>query len=64
MIPGVHTFILKLWIEPNGADEAGGEWRGEIAQVTSDQVLYFRGIEGITPTVRRMLARVPGAGPG
>jgi hypothetical protein len=63
MTPGVHTFILKLWVEPNAADEAGGEWRGEIAQVSSNQVLYFRGIERIAPTVQRMLADVLGTRP-
>ena len=50
-----NLFVLRLWQEP--LDEQRSEWRGEIKNVSSGEVRYFRTWEEIASLVPEMLYR-------
>ena len=47
-----HVFVLRLWFEPGG--DGGGEWRGEIRDVTTRARVAFRHLEGLAAAVREL----------
>jgi hypothetical protein len=50
-----HTVILRLWSEAPGTAGGPEEWRGEAVHVPSGNVLYFRTLEAMLPTVQKLL---------
>jgi hypothetical protein len=53
--PGAITLVVRLWFEGSEADPGAGEWRGEVKQVPSGRVFYFRGLEGLVERVREVV---------
>ncbi len=54
-LPLTSLFVLRLWQEP--LDEQRSEWRGEIKNISSGEVRYFRRWEEIATLVPEMLYR-------
>jgi hypothetical protein len=55
-----EAFVLRVWLEPFGDDVEGGEWRGELKRVRDGTSRYFRGMDGMTETLRELLGLEPG----
>ncbi|HET6229646.1 MAG TPA: hypothetical protein VFE05_06150 [Longimicrobiaceae bacterium] len=55
--PRPHTLIIRIWPEPREVAGQGGEWRGELREVASGSVRYFRGLDGLGPLVREIIER-------
>lgn len=53
--PGAVTLVVRLWFEGSDAEPAEGEWRGEVKQVPSGRVFYFRGLDGLVERVRAVI---------
>jgi hypothetical protein len=53
--PGAVTLVVRLWFEGSATDPAAGEWRGEVKQVPSGRVFYFRGLDGLVDRVRAVI---------
>ena len=53
--PGAVTLVVRLWFEGSEADPGAGEWRGEVKQVPSGRVFYFRGLDGLVERVRAVI---------
>ncbi len=51
--PPTVLFTLRLWQEP--LDDTRSEWRGEIKNLSTDEVRYFRTWEEIAFLVPKML---------
>ncbi len=49
-----HILVLRLWFEKRRDSEGGGEWRGEVRDVTSRSRASFRHLEGLTAAVREL----------
>ena len=54
--PDAITLVVRLWFEESAADPAASEWRGEVKQVPSGRILYFRGLDGLVERVREVIA--------
>jgi len=52
--PHPHTFILKLWLEDNGA---GRPWRGQLQLIPDGRICYFCDWN----TLARLLEALPSA---
>ena len=52
-----NIFTLRLWHEPLG--NAEGEWRGEVKNISTGEVRYFRTWEEIAALVPAMLCERP-----
>ena len=55
--PPTNIFTLRLWHEPLGQDS--GEWRGEVKNISTGEVRYFRTWEEIAELVPEMLCDRP-----
>ena len=53
--PPTDLFVLRLWQEPMGNDRS--EWRGEVKNLYTGEVRYFRRWEEIAVFVPEMLCR-------
>jgi len=53
--PTVFTFVVKLWHERATGEPEESEWRGELRDVTSGQIRYFRFIEGVVAAMRALM---------
>lgn len=53
--PGAVTLVVRLWFEGSETDPGTGEWRGEVKQVPSGRVFYFRGLDGLVDRVRAVI---------
>ena len=51
--PPTNIFTLRLWHEPLSKDK--GEWRGEVKNITTGEVRYFRKWDEIAVLVPEML---------
>jgi hypothetical protein len=51
--PSTNIFTLRLWHEPLSKDK--GEWRGEVKNIATGEVRYFRRWEEIAELVPDML---------
>lgn len=51
--PPTALFTLRLWREPLGRERS--EWRGEIKNLSTEEVRYFRTWEEISTLIPRML---------
>lgn len=49
-----HSFILRIWREPQGKD-GSGEWRGMLEHVASRQQFYVRDLDHIAELIRPFL---------
>jgi hypothetical protein len=43
-----HSFIVKIWLEDNGADAGQAEWQGCITHVTGGERRYFKNLNQIS----------------
>jgi hypothetical protein len=50
-----HSFVVRLWYEPGGADTSG-QWRGSVEHVPSGQRRYFIALGDLTEFVASKLA--------
>lgn len=50
----VHRFVVTLRWESGGVRVCESEWRGDIVNVMADDVVYFRGVDGLGPAWQRM----------
>lgn len=48
-----RSFVLRLWREELDADL--GEWRGQLCDVTTGEVRYFRDWPGLISSLEKML---------
>lgn len=53
-----HSFVLRLWLEHDGAVAAPGEWRGWLDHVQTGRRYYFRELTAIERIVADCLDRV------
>jgi hypothetical protein len=51
--PPVVLFKLRLWLEPPGEERS--EWRGELKNIATREVRYFRTWEELAWLVPKML---------
>lgn len=51
--PPTVLFTLRLWLE--SLDDQQSEWRGEVKNIATGEVRYFRRWEEIATLVQRML---------
>ncbi len=51
--PPTNIFTLRLWHEP--LSEGKGEWRGEVKNIATGEVRYFRKWDEIAVLVAEML---------
>jgi len=51
--PPTVVFTLRLWCEPLGNSQS--EWRGEIKNLSTEEVRYFRQWEELSMLIPRML---------
>ena len=51
----VHTFVVKVWLEPSELAESQGEWRGEVRHVLSGETRYFRTLQNVAPSMQELL---------
>jgi len=52
-LPPTVLFTLRIWHEPLG--DALSEWRGEIKNLSTEEIRYFRMWEEITVLIPQML---------
>lgn len=43
----IHSFIVRIWIEPREAKDAEAIWRGVIEDVEGDKPVYFDHLDKI-----------------
>jgi hypothetical protein len=55
--PPINIFTLRLWHEPLSTER--GEWRGEVKNIATGEVRYFRRWEEIALLVPEMLCDRP-----
>ena len=55
--PPTVILTLRLWHEPVGPDQ--GEWRGEIKNLSTGEIRYFRRWDEIATLARRMMGANP-----
>jgi hypothetical protein len=55
-----HLFTVRVWLEELGAGQR--EWRGEVRDVVSGEVRYFRDWPTLVALVQAMLPQPGGAG--
>lgn len=54
--PDKHTFIVRFWYEPGGADR--GQWRGMVVQVHSQQRRFFTSFAEMNEFMFHMMQNV------
>ena len=54
--PRSHLFTVRVWQEDVGKDQT--EWRGKVHLITTGNVRYFRGWEGLVPLLVTMLSEL------
>jgi hypothetical protein len=55
-----HLFTVRVWLEELGAGQT--EWRGEVRDVVSGEVRYFRDWPALVAVVQAMLPQQGGTG--
>lgn len=50
----VHTFVVRIWLEPSRAQKDHCEWRGEVKHVLTGDVAYFRPLEELVNTIKKL----------
>jgi hypothetical protein len=55
----MHLFTVRVWLEELGAGQT--EWRGEVRDVVSGEVRYFRDWPTLVTLVQAMLPQHGGA---
>ena len=45
---GTQSFVIKVWLEDTGEEEARATWRGHITHVPSGEKHYFKSPEEVT----------------
>jgi hypothetical protein len=55
-----HLFTVRVWLEELGAGQT--EWRGEVRDVVSGEVRYFRDWPTLVALVQAMLPKKGGTG--
>ena len=53
-----QTFIVRLWIEPDGGDNTVSQWRGVIENVQNGNRRYLRDLDQITAFIAPYLERM------
>jgi len=54
--PRSHLFTVRVWQETVDNDQT--EWRGKVHLITTRNVRYFRGWEGLGPLLVTMLSEL------
>ena len=44
---GIHSFIVRIWLEENAADNGKAVWRGSVTHVLSGRQRYIQGLDEI-----------------
>ena len=53
-----HTFIVRLWFEPNDIDNTAPQWRGVIENVQNSNRRYLRELNEITAFIEPYLKKM------
>lgn len=53
--PGVHSFIIKIWLEELSEETGQVEWHGHITHVPSGERVYLRELEDTLVFIRSCL---------
>jgi hypothetical protein len=54
-LKGMHTFVVRFWLEPSEIKESLPEWRGVIEHITSCQHRYIRDLDEISAFISPFL---------
>lgn len=50
----LNVLRVKIWLESTSSDPPEKEWRGEIQMLGSNEVAYFRTLEGFADGIRKL----------
>jgi len=50
-----RTFVVRLWIEAATAARETSEVRGEVRDAVTDEVRYFRKLDGLLESIRALV---------
>jgi hypothetical protein len=54
--PEIHSFIVKIWIEPADAVRRRREWHGQVSHVPDGASHAFRSLRGLTHYINSYLS--------
>jgi len=54
----MHSFVVRLWLEPREIDNATPVWRGVIEHVTSGKRQYMNNLEQIRAFIESYLPEI------
>ena len=57
-IPQSHTFVVKLWLEHREVEGLEAEWRGELRDVRTGGVRYFRDLGRLAELISMVFLQV------
>ena len=49
-----RSFVVRLWFESADDEAPGGEWRGQVREVSGGPTVYFRRVEGVVGALRKL----------
>ena len=52
----VRVFVVRLWLEPSDESGREPEWRGEVRNVMTGRIAYFRHQQAIVEAIRALCA--------
>jgi hypothetical protein len=52
----MHSFVVRLWLEPREIENAAPVWRGVIEHVTTGKRLYMNNLDQIKAFIASYLA--------
>jgi hypothetical protein len=54
---GVHSFVIRIWIEENAGKGRRATWRGHVTHVPGGERKYFEGLDAIPLFIASYLER-------
>jgi len=60
---GMHTFVVRLWLEPTESSDSLPEWRGVIEHISSNQHHYIKDLDEISAFIWPFLVSMNLGGP-
>jgi hypothetical protein len=53
----IHSFIVRVWLEPREIEGAKPKWRGSIEHVNSGEQRYLKSLEEVTDFIASYLEK-------